>query len=99
MYVVGMYSYAHVVADTLPCAFQCGGQGIFYHSLPYFLRQGLSLKLKLAVSARLAGQQSPEICLFPQHQSYRQHILSVVTVVQGTNRAKHCNVAEIICKS
>lgn len=64
MYVAGMYSYAytHVATGTLPCTFQRGGQGVtlgifLYHSLPYLLRQGLSLKLELAVSARLAGQR------------------------------------------
>jgi hypothetical protein len=31
---------------------------MFYHSPPYFLRQGLSLNLRLTVSAKLASQQA-----------------------------------------
>lgn len=46
----------------------CGGQrltfSVFYHSVHYFLRQALSLNLKLVILARLAEQQVSRICLF-----------------------------------
>lgn len=33
----------------------------FYHNLPYSLRQGISLNLKLVIQARLASQQAPSL--------------------------------------
>lgn len=36
--------------------------GVFlYHNLPYSLRQGISLKLKLVIQARLASQQTSSL--------------------------------------
>lgn len=33
--------------------------GVFYHTLPYSLRQGISLNLKLVIQGGLASQQTP----------------------------------------
>lgn len=58
-------------ANTGPHTDACGAQewilGVFLsHSLPYFLSQGLSLKLLIS-SARLAGQWATGICLSLPH--------------------------------
>lgn len=55
-----------VCVDVHVCVCACGGQKLMLEiflcsSLPYFMKQYLSLSLELTGSARLAGQQVPRI--------------------------------------
>lgn len=66
-----MYSYAHTQTCMPVCLLMCtcwwpeadGRYNVFSSidcSLSYFLRQALSLNLKLVTSVRLADQRTPE---------------------------------------
>lgn len=47
-----------------------GGHWVFHCSLPYFLKQGLSLSLEVTSSARPAGQRGLRIRLSPPPQGW-----------------------------